>query len=86
MEPTNVEALKKYIPSSQVKIVPDAVHLVMWDNPEEFNRLLEEGVQEFVNQSTSEHIVFGIKHFLCFKCVRTTETYVGQIAISTTQY
>ena len=54
MEPTNVEAFKKYIPSSQVKIVPDAAHLVMWDNPEEFNRLLEESVQGFVNQSKAE--------------------------------
>jgi pimeloyl-ACP methyl ester carboxylesterase len=54
MEPTNVEAFKKYVPSVQVKIVPDAAHLVMWDNPEEFNRLLEESIQEFVNKSKSE--------------------------------
>jgi len=54
MEPTNVEAFKKYVPSFQVKIVPDAAHLVMWDNPEEFNRLLEESVQGFVNQSKAE--------------------------------
>jgi len=51
MEPTNVEAYKKYVPSYQLKIIPDAAHLVMWDNPEEFNRLLEESIQEFVNQS-----------------------------------
>ena len=48
MEPTNVEAFKKYVPSIQVKIVPDAAHLVMWDNPEEFNRLLEESIQELL--------------------------------------
>jgi pimeloyl-ACP methyl ester carboxylesterase len=51
MEPTNVEAFKKYVPSFQVKIIPDVAHLVMWDNPEEFNRLLEESIQEFINQS-----------------------------------
>ncbi|UCG92520.1 MAG: alpha/beta hydrolase [candidate division WOR-3 bacterium] len=47
MEPTNVEAFKKYVPSYQLKIIPDVAHLVMWDNPEEFNRLLEESIQEF---------------------------------------
>jgi pimeloyl-ACP methyl ester carboxylesterase len=47
MEPTNVEAFKKYVPSYQLKIIPDAAHLVMWDNPEEFNRLLEESIQQF---------------------------------------
>jgi pimeloyl-ACP methyl ester carboxylesterase len=54
MEPTNVEAFKKYIPSYQLKIIPDVAHLVMWDNPEEFNRLLEESIQEFVNKSKLE--------------------------------
>lgn len=50
MEPTNVEAFKKYVPSYQLRIIPDVAHLVMWDNPEEFNRLLEESIQEFVNK------------------------------------
>lgn len=54
MEPTNVEAFKKYVPSYQLKIIPDVAHLVMWDNPEEFNRLLEESIQEFVNKSKLE--------------------------------
>lgn len=54
MEPTNVEAFKKYVPSYQLKIIPDVAHLVMWDNPEEFNRLLEESIQEFVNGSKLE--------------------------------
>lgn len=54
LEPTNVEAFKKYVPSYQLKIIPDVAHVVMWDNPEEFNRLLEESVQGFVNQSKSE--------------------------------
>lgn len=51
MEPTNVEAFKKYVPSYQLKIIPDVAHLVMWDNPEEFNRLLEESIQEFKSKS-----------------------------------
>ena len=54
MEPTNVEAFKKYVPSYRHKIIPDAAHLVMWDNPEEFNRLLEESIQEFLNESKSK--------------------------------
>lgn len=54
MEPTNVEAFKKYVPSYQLKIIPEVAHLVMWDNPEEFNRLLEESIQEFVNKSKLE--------------------------------
>jgi pimeloyl-ACP methyl ester carboxylesterase len=54
MEPTNMEAFKKYVPSYQLKIILDVAHLVMWDNPEEFNRLLEESIQEFVNKSKSE--------------------------------
>lgn len=49
MEPTNMEAFRKYVPSYQLKIIPDVAHLVMWDNPEEFNRLLEESIQEFIN-------------------------------------
>lgn len=51
MEPTKVEAFKKYTPSFQAKIIPNVAHLVFWDNPEEFNRLLEESIQEFVNRS-----------------------------------
>lgn len=51
MEPTKVETFRKYVPSFQVKIIPDVAHLVFWDNPEEFNRLLEESIQEFVNKT-----------------------------------
>jgi pimeloyl-ACP methyl ester carboxylesterase len=49
MEPTKVETFRKYTPSFQAKIIPDVGHVVFWDNPEEFNRLLEESIQEFVN-------------------------------------
>jgi pimeloyl-ACP methyl ester carboxylesterase len=54
MEPTKVEAWMKYIPSFRAKIMTDVGHLVFWDNPEEFNRLLEESIQEFIKKSESE--------------------------------
>ena len=48
LEPTNVEAFRKYAPTFNAKIVKDVGHLIMWDNSEEFNRLLEESIQEFI--------------------------------------
>jgi len=44
----------KYVPSFQAKIMTDVGHLVFWDNPEEFNRLLEETIQEFIEKTKSE--------------------------------
>lgn len=52
--PTNVEAFKKYVPSFKVKIIPGVGHFVFWEAPEEFNRLLEEAVQEFVQIAESK--------------------------------
>ena len=52
--PTNVEAFKKYVPSFEVKIIPGVGHLVFWDAPEEFNRLLEEAMQKFIKMSYSK--------------------------------
>lgn len=49
-EPTNVEAFRKYVPSFRAKIIPGVGHVVFWDAPDEFNRLLEESIQEFVRQ------------------------------------
>ncbi len=46
--PTNVEGFLRYVPSFKVKIIPDVGHVVMWDAPDEFNRLLEESIREFV--------------------------------------
>ena len=43
--PTNVEAFMKYVPSYKAKIILDFGHVVFWDAPEEFNRLLEESIQ-----------------------------------------
>lgn len=54
LRPTNVEAFKAYVPSYQAKIIPNAGHVVMWDAPEEFNRLLEESIGEFINTSHSD--------------------------------
>lgn len=45
-QPTNVEALRKYAPSFRAKVITDTGHLVMWDAADEFNRLLEETIQE----------------------------------------
>ena len=52
--PTNVEAFMKYVPSFKAKIIPNVGHIVMWDAPEEFNRLLNESIQEFINESKLE--------------------------------
>jgi len=52
--PTNVEAFEKYVPSFKVKIIPGVGHVVFWEASEEFNRLLEEAVQEFVQMAESK--------------------------------
>ena len=48
IRPTNVEAFRRYAPGFKVKIVKDVGHIIMWDSPEEFNRLLEESILEFI--------------------------------------
>jgi len=50
MEPTNVEAFKKYVPSFEAKIIPGVGHLLFWENSGEFNRLPEESIQEFLQE------------------------------------
>jgi len=50
LQPTNVEAFRKYAPKFNAKIVVDVGHVIMWDNTEEFNRLLEESIQEFIRE------------------------------------
>jgi sigma-B regulation protein RsbQ len=49
-EPTNIEAFRKYVPSFQAKIIPGVGHVVFWDAPDEFNRLLEISIQEFIKK------------------------------------
>ncbi|UCC40411.1 MAG: alpha/beta hydrolase [Candidatus Aminicenantes bacterium] len=51
--PTHVEAFKKYVPSFEAKIIPGVGHVVFWDAPNEFNRLLAEAVLEFIQMSKS---------------------------------
>jgi pimeloyl-ACP methyl ester carboxylesterase len=46
--PTNVETNQRYAPSFKAKIMPGIGHFVMIEDPEAFNRLLEETIQEFV--------------------------------------
>ena len=47
-QPTKVEAFRKYAPTFKAKILHDVGHLLMWDNPEAFNQLLEESIEEFL--------------------------------------
>ncbi len=51
MQPTEVETFRKHVPSFRAKIVLNTGHLVMWDAPDEFNRLLEESIQELQGKS-----------------------------------
>jgi len=54
MYPTNVENNQRYVPSFQVKIMSGVGHFNMMEDPETFNRLLEETVQEFVQMAKSK--------------------------------
>jgi pimeloyl-ACP methyl ester carboxylesterase len=54
MNPTNVEGNRHYAPSFKAKIMSEVGHFVMMENPETFNRLLEETIQEFMKLKTSE--------------------------------
>jgi pimeloyl-ACP methyl ester carboxylesterase len=46
--PMNPEANRKYMTSFDVKIIKGAGHFVMLERPEEFNRLLEESIEEII--------------------------------------
>lgn len=50
MEPTEVEIFRKYVPGFKAKIINGVGHLVFWEKPVEFQRLLNESIQEFVTQ------------------------------------
>jgi len=50
MEPTNVEAFRKYAPTFKVHIVSDVGHVIMWDKTEKFNQLLDECILEFTGK------------------------------------
>jgi len=48
MVPTNAEAAKKYAKSFEVNYMSNVGHFVMMENPDTFNRILEETVKEIV--------------------------------------
>ena len=52
--PTNVENNQRYAPSFQAKIMSGVGHFNMIEDPETFNRLLEESVQEFMHMAKSK--------------------------------
>ena len=45
--PTNVESNQLYAPSFKAKLMSGVGHFNMLEDPDEFNRLLEETIQEF---------------------------------------
>jgi len=47
--PTDIEAFQKYVPSFKADIVPGVGHTIMWEAPDEFNRLLEQDIQGFIS-------------------------------------
>lgn len=47
MKPTNIDAFRKYVPGYKAHIIHDSGHVVMWDATDEFNKQLEESIQEF---------------------------------------
>jgi len=47
-QPTPIESNQKNVPTMIAKIMPGMGHFVMMEDPETFNRLLEETIQEFV--------------------------------------
>ena len=54
MDPTNVETNQHHSPSFKARIMSGVGHFNMMEDPETFNRLLEETIQEFVHMAKSE--------------------------------
>ncbi|MBN1293727.1 MAG: alpha/beta hydrolase [Candidatus Latescibacteria bacterium] len=52
--PTDVETIRKYALSFEVKYMPDVGHFVMMEDPETFNRLLEETVQKLIDLNAAK--------------------------------
>ncbi len=50
-EPTNSEGLLKIVPDITINIVSETGHVIMWDQPIEFNRLLEKNIQMFLKNN-----------------------------------
>jgi pimeloyl-ACP methyl ester carboxylesterase len=59
------EAVHKAIPTSRLEIIPRAGHVLMWDQPTEFNRLVLEFLEESKIQSPkprTENLTENIEH------------------------
>ena len=54
MYPTNVETNQRYALSFKLKLMSGVGHFNMIEDPETFNRLLEETIQEFVQKAKSK--------------------------------
>jgi pimeloyl-ACP methyl ester carboxylesterase len=50
--PTNVESLRRYAPSMEVRIMDGVGHFAMMEDPETFNRLLEELLSQLPEKGT----------------------------------
>ncbi|MFC1682959.1 alpha/beta fold hydrolase [Candidatus Zixiibacteriota bacterium] len=50
--PTNVEGNRKYFPSFDISVMPGRGHFLHMEDPETFNRLLEEVVAKFTSASS----------------------------------
>jgi pimeloyl-ACP methyl ester carboxylesterase len=48
MHPTNIETNRRYMSSFKLKLIKGVGHFPMVEDPETFNRLLQEAVQEFI--------------------------------------
>jgi len=51
--PPNIKTNQRYAPSFKAKIMSGVGHFVMLEDPETFNRLLDETIQEFVQMTES---------------------------------
>ena len=47
---TKIDAFRKYNPTFKAKIIPGVNHYVFWESPVEFNRLLEDSIQEVIHE------------------------------------
>lgn len=47
-QPTNIDAFRRLVPTYNVKIMTGVGHYLPFEEPDEFKRLLEETIQEFV--------------------------------------
>jgi pimeloyl-ACP methyl ester carboxylesterase len=54
LNPTNVKTNQRYVPSFKAKIMSGVGHFNMMEDPETFNRLLEETIQEFLQLAELE--------------------------------